>query len=289
MKASIAVVTALLSAGYPLSEARAQPADTGDSSEVPAAADEVGEGDAEGEPSVPAAAPDQDEVRLKNGGMYRGSLAEVVPGDHVTLVPMTGGEPKVIEWDEIATLVRNGEAQDVGAPEAEAAPSDEESVPTFAAAAARKESDGPRLHIDVEGRGDVELHRVVLDVVGTEGSAVASKRVCKAPCDQRIEGTTEGEFFFVGRRVASKRYDLDGRGSSIHATVRPGSRGLRIGGWMMATTGASAMLMGAAFASTPKDLGYRKAAGVALGVGVPMIVAGIIMVVQGRTRVSFGS
>jgi len=293
LKANVAVVTALLTTAYPLADARAQPAEESAPGGAPALpeaeAEAEAEAGAEDEGSAPGPTASEDEVRLKNGGMYRGSLAEVVPGDHVTLVPMVGGEPKVIAWDDIATLVRNGEAQNVTAEDPEPAPMAEERPPTFAAATGRNEGHGPRLHIEVDGRAGVELHRVVLDLHGSEGSAVASKRVCKAPCDKRIEGTTESEFFFVGGKVASKRYDLDGRGSSIHATVRPGNRGLYIGGWFTATTGLSSAILGGAFMSLPKDMGYRKASGVMLGVGVPMVVAGIIMLVQGRTRVSFGS
>src|SRR5947209_5996775 len=50
-----------------------------------------GEASAEDAPPTTPAPAAADVVFLRNGGMYRGTLAELVPGDHVTIV-VSGGD-----------------------------------------------------------------------------------------------------------------------------------------------------------------------------------------------------
>lgn len=45
-----------------------------------------------------------DTVHLRNGGLYRGRLTEIVPEDHVTMI-LESGEKKRLAWTEIAKIV----------------------------------------------------------------------------------------------------------------------------------------------------------------------------------------
>jgi hypothetical protein len=60
-----------------------------------------------------------DIVRLRNGGILRGTISELVPGDYVTLVLITGETRKVAYSDVLYAGVANAEA---GAPPAPVAP-----------------------------------------------------------------------------------------------------------------------------------------------------------------------
>lgn len=55
-------------------------------------------------PPAPAPTATGDAVFLKNGGYYRGTLTELVPGDHVTIL-VEGGEKKTIPWADVDRVV----------------------------------------------------------------------------------------------------------------------------------------------------------------------------------------
>ncbi len=55
----------------------------------------------------PAAAAASDTVHLLDGGLYRGRIVEIVPGDHVTII-VEGGESKSIPWSNIDRVVAAG-------------------------------------------------------------------------------------------------------------------------------------------------------------------------------------
>ncbi len=55
-------------------------------------------------PAPPSSPAPLDTVFLRNGGMYRGVLTEIVPGDHVTLAA-PGGETKVVPWADVDRIV----------------------------------------------------------------------------------------------------------------------------------------------------------------------------------------
>lgn len=55
-------------------------------------------------PAPPSASTPLDTVFLRNGGMYRGVVTEIVPGDHVTLA-IEGGETKVVPWADVDRIV----------------------------------------------------------------------------------------------------------------------------------------------------------------------------------------
>lgn len=57
-----------------------------------------------------ATAPSTDEpdsVTLKHGGMIKGKVTEILPGDHAT-VAMSNGQNAIIRWEEIGSISRGG-------------------------------------------------------------------------------------------------------------------------------------------------------------------------------------
>ena len=60
-------------------------------------------------PAPPSGSAPLDTVFLRNGGMYRGVVTEIVPGDHVTLA-VSGGETKVVPWADVDRIVATTEA-----------------------------------------------------------------------------------------------------------------------------------------------------------------------------------
>lgn len=58
-------------------------------------------------PAVRAAEAASDTVHLRNGGLYRGRIVEIVPGDHLTLI-VEGGESKQVPWADVDRIVAAG-------------------------------------------------------------------------------------------------------------------------------------------------------------------------------------
>lgn len=56
-----------------------------------------------------------DTVHLRNGGLYRGQVTEIVPGDHVTII-VDGGETKPLPWADIARIVAGTAPAGIKAP-----------------------------------------------------------------------------------------------------------------------------------------------------------------------------
>ncbi|MGH7282795.1 MAG: hypothetical protein ACRELY_14820 [Polyangiaceae bacterium] len=48
-----------------------------------------------------------DSVTLKHGGMIKGRVTEILPGDHAT-VAMSNGQNAIIRWEEIGSISRGG-------------------------------------------------------------------------------------------------------------------------------------------------------------------------------------
>jgi len=65
---------------------------------------------AEPKPDATEAAqePAEDAVYLRNGGVYHGRIAELVPEDHVTIITV-GGRRRRASWDEIARVEVSGD------------------------------------------------------------------------------------------------------------------------------------------------------------------------------------
>lgn len=236
----------------------------------------------------PAAA---DTVNLKNGGMIRGKLVEVIPDVSVTIVSAASGESKTFPWAEVAGIDRASDAP--AAPEAAPAPAQERPA-------------GPRLHIEPTRDTRVDLFEITAEVVAsgynTTVRGIAYRPVCTSPCDDIIDGARGQSFFFGGDGVTtSPRFTLSGYSGDVVASVKPGRRGLRVGGLLAASFGAAGVITGGTlFAvanirstrTTVDEMGglvttttkpnYAPATAI-LVTGAALLVGGIVMYVLGRT------
>lgn len=254
--------------------------------------------------ATPVAA--DDAVELRNGGVVRGKILEVVPDDSLVIESAASGERKTFPWAEIAGYERAGARTDVVPREPRAA------APTPAPAAPRGPSAGsngvPILHIESSRPAGLQLYEVMSEIVAVGYNAsvygITYRSVCVAPCDAPIDGSQGHSFFFGGEGVtASGRFNLNGYGGNVTAEVKPGRKGVRVGGFVLAGTGPSLILGGALWlvvqgltrTRTEFDgMGNlievpgpkRSPAGPAalIAVGSAMLVGGIVMAIVGKTK-----
>ncbi len=79
-------------------------------------------GDAHAQTASGAVSADEpDSVTLKHGGMIKGKVTEILPGDHAT-VAMSNGQNAIIRWDEIGSISRGGTLIQMDAPPPPAPP-----------------------------------------------------------------------------------------------------------------------------------------------------------------------
>ncbi|MBZ5715774.1 hypothetical protein [Nannocystis pusilla] len=241
----------------------------------------------------------EDVVSLKNGGMIRGKVLEVIPDESVTVESAATGERKTFPWAEVAGVER------AGAPAAAEDPIAAEPPPAA----------GTRLHIETTRPADVQLFEITGETIATgyvSGGGTATIRgihyrpVCTSPCDKVVDGSQGQSFFFGGPGVTtSKRFALLGQPGDLTAKVKPGRRGLRTGGVITMSVGfALAVAGGVLFAfAKPRDRyevndmnefvkveggdpNYVPAVAVLVS-GLALVAGGIAMYVVGRTRFDF--
>lgn len=189
-------------------------------------------------PAEPAAAPPasiDDVVQLKNGGMVRGRILEILPGDSVTVSSATG-ETRRFAWAELTSIEQGGTRAEVSA------------VGVHEAVHAKPGA--PRLHIELTRPVDLKLFEVAGEVhsfIMGPFSADAIRPVCVAPCDLVVDGSRGQSFFFDGKRVTkSREFSLSEYRGDVVARVRPGRPGLLGGGIAVMSLGVAG-LSGSAF------------------------------------------
>lgn len=243
----------------------------------------------------------RDVVMLKDGGMVRGNIRELVPNEYV-VIDMQGGESRRFAMSEVHYAGTVEDAPGQPAPKAAPAPvrpaTDEPTPPAEGVV---------RMHIDVDDP-KVQLHRhegtaahwVPNRVVVTEVSTL----ICRAPCDQLVDGSKGEEFFFTGNGITpSSRFQLFDKRGDVSAEVKPGSSAGRIVGFVGAAAGAALVAAGAVSVllgskSSPSleqvdgkfvvretdDPGLKTAGYVMLGTGGAALVGGIwLWVANGTT------
>lgn len=149
------------------------------------------------------------------------------------------------------------------------------------------------VHIDSPKRG-ARLFRVTslnssAVVTWSSGGGFASgvangasyRSECTAPCGRLIEHPTD-MFFISGPDIPdSSAFSLDGMGENVTVKVKPGSDGLRAGGWTLLLLGAAAAGVGIPLAAMARDnqgmlgagIGCLVGGGLAMILGIPMIAA----------------
>jgi hypothetical protein len=252
-------------------------------------------------PSAPAAkapppdATPADVVRLKNGGLLRGNISELVPGGTVTIVTMTGGT-RTFNMSEVAY--------------AGPAAQDPQAAPAQAPAAAPPPPAPPQPYVTVHAaEARIQFHSVEEDTTfyRRSGAAYAEghygwarvssvakgyERICTAPCEASLPS---------GRETIAFGHDNDDEPKELDSvTLPPGNSLVSLsfkdrGG--VRTAGVVTMVAGAALGVTllallyvdQKDgchgcdndaratrdtiylLGGGAAFGIAFGVGIPLI------------------
>jgi hypothetical protein len=260
--------------------------------------------------TAPAADAGADEVLLKNGGVLRGTVVALDPGNEVSILVAGADKPRVVPWGEVANVERGKYAAGGATPPP--------AVPGYPTPPSAASTDAPpalgspgvvRLHIESEKPGVKLLEEVssTYGMVGGYGFALQELReVCAAPCDQVIDGRRGQSFFFAGDGIpGSDDFTLASYHGDLLAKVDAGSTGLGAGGWTLTITGGTAMLMSPVFfllgAMTTTSYDYDPvtqtevtsdkplaswgiaAGGVILGVGAGMLAGGIVMLAMSGT------
>ncbi len=244
---------------------------------------------------IPAPAPAQpvyspppagatDTVVLKNGGMIRGTLIEVLPNDHAT-VQLPSGQSAIIQWGEIHHIERGG------APAA--APVAPQAAPAQKLANTTASMSGPTALVHIESSRPVTLDR------RNPGDDEPWVTACESPCDVQLP--LNNDYRIVGQGIwASSEFDLEGQpGQRVVIKVNPATRLARTAGIVVAGVGLLAITIGVyvvAFAALAKCAGSVTSAcksdstgGTAVGVvlilgGVAaMAVGGVMVLVNWRT------
>jgi hypothetical protein len=213
-------------------------------------------------PAIAAAdeAPAEDTIHLRNGGLYRGRVTEIVPGDHVTVI-VIGGETKRIAWAEVDRVI---------------VPST--TMPPPPAAAAPPAIVGPTARVHLKGASHATLFR---HPAGTSDLLTA----CEAPCDMdmplgdtyKIGGsgiTTTSEFHLQAAPGGSVEIGVDGP-----SWVGIGGGGLMVvGGAATAYIGALIALAGFGCEGCYDQTSIRNTGLVVTGVGAALIGVGLAIV-----------
>jgi hypothetical protein len=174
-----------------------------------------------------------DTVVLKDGGMLKGTLIEILPGDHATMT-LANGQSAKIRWDVIDHIIRNGMPLNTSqTPTAQT---------TQVAQPAPTEKGNVTVHID---GGDVDLEMDTRD--GTPAGKKVSgvwATMCSAPCDQEMPLGNAYRLAGSGVR-ASKSFTLVGRpGDHITITADPSSKGAFAGGIVLISVGVPVFVIG---------------------------------------------
>lgn len=142
------------------------------------------------------------------------------------------------------------------------------------------------LHIEVRGRATVGLYRLADDPKGNEPALV-----CTAPCDVPVPAADGASFVLDGPRLSrSLSLSLAGQPDRAVLSVRPGFRALTIVGWVAVAVGVGAVVAGATTLTlADDDRRLRRAGGITLGAGLPVLLGGAITASFGRTRFQFGA
>jgi hypothetical protein len=178
--------------------------------------------------TTPSASTTVDAVHLRNGGMYRGRVTEIVPGDHVTVVVAPGGETKRIPWPEVDRVI----VASTPVPPAPTPTTPVASAPTPPAPMV-----GPRARVHITSPKQVILYR---KAAGTS----TFQQACTSPCDLELP---IGDTYRLAGNGLSQNKELHlaaGPGGFVDIVVDPPSTGGMILGGFIAGGGATAAYVG---------------------------------------------
>ena len=211
-----------------------------------------------------------DTVHLRTGGMFRGRVTEIVPGDHVTVL-LTTGESRRIVWRDVERVI----VASTAIPPATGTPTAPATAPMT----------GPRARVHMKTPHPAYLYR---RAAGTTDFVTA----CSSPCDEEMP---IGDTYRIGGSGFATTPDFSlaaAPGGSVELTVDgPNWAGivggglLTVGGGFTAYIGTILTLSGSACSfdrySSSSDNSCDSVRNVGIGalaVGAGMIVLGLVIV-----------
>lgn len=236
-------------------------------------------------PAPPAAAPPTtsstsgtiDSVHLRNGGLYRGRVTEIVPGDHVTIL-VEKGDPKKVPWADIDKVVVASSPP----PSSDAPPASSPYIPGRATPIPAATPPipapmvGPKARVHINSPGRVILYR-------RPAGSNAWVQACASPCDEELP--LGDQYRVTGNGIAlSKEVSLGGSpGGVVTLTVDPPSMGGMVMGGLISGAGITTGYVGMLFVLVSLDNNssryekYRTSGLVAMGLGAVATVGGLVM------------
>jgi hypothetical protein len=175
-----------------------------------------------------------DTVHLRNGGLYRGRVTEIIPGDHVTIL-VEGGSPTRIPWAQVERVI----AASTPIPPPPAGTAVAPAVAT--APEAEPPMVGPKARVHITTKKNAILYR------RPAGSTGWSK-ACTSPCDRDLPiGDT---YRITGNGLPqSKEFHLEtGPAGFVDLVVDPPSTGGMVIGGILAGTGGFTAWIGSLIA-----------------------------------------
>jgi hypothetical protein len=173
-----------------------------------------------------AQTPGADTIVLKSGGLYRGTLVDVVPNDHAR-IRLETGEIANVPWGEIDHV----DASD----RAPTAPQDPAPTPAPAATPRAAPSPADRVFVHMTGSPDATLEK---------GNGREWGRVCASPCDKWLP--TDGGYRVGGAGIRnSAMFALVGtNGGRVDLDVDPASKSAFVGGIVATSVGYGVLPLG---------------------------------------------
>ncbi|MEO7112856.1 MAG: hypothetical protein ABI183_20605 [Polyangiaceae bacterium] len=224
-----------------------------------------------------------DTVVLKDGGMLKGTLIEILPGDHATMT-LANGQNAKIRWDVIDHIVRNGVPLN---PSQQTAPQT-----TQVAQPAAQDQGNVFVHVD-GGDVDVEMQTMNGTPAGKKVTGTWAT-MCSSPCDQELP--LAGAYRLAGSGVrASRSFKLVGHpGDHVTISADPSSKGGFAGGIVLISVGVPVFVIGCFVelvvaivnAGSKIDNDYTDTSGAQIvglsmmGLGAAGVVTGIVLIVN---------
>jgi len=253
--------------------------------------------------------PGRDEVTLKNGGSIRGTVVATEPGTAVKILEVGQKEPRVIPWSQVSDVEKDKYAPKIPAAPGPAGPGygsapPPTGQPVLIPHAKLGDPGVVRLHIESPQPASVIEHRSALvGAVGNYGLVLTQeRRVCTSPCDTIVDGSDGRTFRLADDDYPSgDPFSLAAMSGNVTMQVKPGSKGMRLGGGLAMTVGIFGIIGGVVVipiaqlskvhdlstsveVSSP-NVGLRSAGiGMLVG-GVAVLGGGIALLVVGATKI----
>lgn len=216
-----------------------------------------------------------DTVELRSGGVVKGTIVELLPGDHVTIQLPSG--VKTFPWGEISKVERAGAQTQAQGPVYTAPPGTTSPSPNNEPLVQPGE---PSTRVYIDASSPVSLFHM-----DNRGDV---KTACIAPCGEVLPFT--GLYWVSGKDInASDKFQLPPGKAETKLHVSGGSKGAVTAGVVLAVVGGNIFLIGGlillgvgAVAASPTsragDLGGAWAvSGTITAVGLTMGVVGLVL------------